>query len=92
MIDLERTALVKQITVYIPPSSRRAMGRFDVRFGSNSSVGGTANPACKTNVNTQLEVVTIACPTVTRGRYITINTHKESYIEVCEIEAHGEFL
>ena len=92
IVDLERKTAIRQIIVYIPPSGRRTMGVFDVRIGNSSSLGGIKNPACKTLINTKLSSVSIDCRAMAPGRFVTVNTSKKSFLEVCEIEVYGDFV
>ena len=65
---------------------------FDVRVGNSSQNGGASNAFCvqQGSIRTKNTLKRFDCPQGTRGRYISFHTPpKQSYLELCEIEAYG---
>ena len=90
-VDLLAAAVVHSVRILSIIPKYRAMGAIDVRVGNASDNGGIGNPPCQLNLAfpNDSNIFDVKCPGSTIARYVTVNTHSTSYIEICELEVYG---
>ena len=93
-VDLIAEAIVRSISILSYQTKHRTMKSIDIRAGGILENGGIENPPCQLNTAIPINssVLHVNCPDNTKARYVTVNTHVNGYLEICEIEVFGYFI
>ena len=93
-VDFNATAVVYSLKITNRACCVERLASFDIRVGDSDAGRGDQNAACVRNVGFFVEGITKSffCNKKMYGRYLYVQTNKQSFLMLCEVEVFGEFL
>ena len=93
-VDLQASAIIESVSILSFEAGSRDMNAFDIRAGDDFQNGGVGNPPCQLNVTIPADSssVRVRCPSGLMGRYVSVDTHRSDFIEICELEVYGYYI